>query len=108
MKAKTIHCEECVEEIPSDEVYWEDERLYCGRCGSEIDITKETADLLDTFAKRRTATWQTANDDVVDDDLEDEEDEDFDEDDEDDEDEDEELEIEEEEASEEDGNGRRR
>lgn len=45
MKAKTIHCEECVEEIPGDEVYWEDDRLYCGRCGSEIDISKEAGDL---------------------------------------------------------------
>jgi hypothetical protein len=105
MKPKTIHCEECVEEIPSDEVYWEDDRLYCGRCGSELDISKEAGDLLDAFSKRRTATWQTANDDVADEDLdEDEEEEDFDE-----EDEEEDWEIEEdEEELEEDGNGRRR
>ncbi len=103
MKAKTIHCEECVEEIPSDEVYWEDERLYCGRCGSELDISKETADLLDTFAKRRPAKWQTADDDVEDEDLEDEEE--FDEDEEG-EDEEWELDEEEEEEAEED-NGRR-
>ena len=105
MKAKTIHCEECVEEIPSGEVYWEDDRLYCGRCGSELDISKEAGDLLDAFSKRRTAKWQTANDDVADEDL-DEEEEDFDEEEED---EDEEWEIEEEEEElEEDGNGRRR
>jgi hypothetical protein len=104
MKAKTIHCEECVEEIPSDEVYWEDERLYCGRCGSELDIGKEAGDLLDAFSKRRTAKWQTANDDVPDEDL-DEEEEDFDEEEED---EDEDWEIEEEEELEEDGNGRPR
>ena len=104
-KAKTIHCEECVEEIPSGEVYWEDDRLYCGRCGSELDISKEAGDLLDAFSKRRTAKWQTANDDVADEDL-DEEEEDFDEEEED---EDEEWEIEEEEEElEEDGNGRRR
>jgi hypothetical protein len=100
MKAKTIHCEECVEEIPSDEVYWEDEKLYCGRCGSEIEITKEQGDLLDAFSKRRTAKWETVADDIVaEEDLED--DEDFDEDDEEDEDweldEDEEIEEEEEE-----------
>jgi hypothetical protein len=110
MKAKTIHCEECVEEIPGDEVYWEDDRLYCGRCGSEIDISKEAADLLDTFSKRRTAKWQTANDDEEDeDDLDDEEE--FDEDDEG-EDEDWEMEddeeLEEEEDADEDGGGRRR
>ncbi|HEX7929092.1 MAG TPA: hypothetical protein VF678_15965 [bacterium] len=117
MKPKTIHCEECVEEIPGDEVYWEDDRLYCGRCGSELDISKEASDLLDTFQKRRTAKWETANDDVgEDDDLE--EDEEFDEEDEDDdwemdededEEEEEEPEEEEEEAEEEDnGGGRRR
>jgi hypothetical protein len=105
MKAKTIHCEECVEEIPSTEVYWEDERLYCGRCGSEIDISKEAGDLLDAFSKRRTATWQTANDDVVEDDLD--EDEEFDEDDDDEED-DWEGDEEEEPAEEEDDSGRPR
>ena len=49
MKNKTVYCEECVEEIPGDEVYWEDEHLYCRRCGSELEIDRETANLLDTF-----------------------------------------------------------
>lgn len=86
MKAKTIHCEECVEDIPSDEVYWEDDRLYCGRCGSELDVSKETGDLLDAFTKRRSAKWQTADDeeefDEEDFDEEEEEEEDWDVDDE--------------------------
>ena len=49
MKKKTAYCEDCVEDIPGDEVYWEDERMYCGRCGSELEIDPETADLLDTI-----------------------------------------------------------
>lgn len=85
MKAKTIHCEECVEDIPSDEVYWEDDRLYCGRCGSELDVSKEAGDLLDAFTKRRSAKWQTAGDDEEafdEDDFDEEEEEDWDVDDE--------------------------
>ncbi len=49
MNAKTVHCEECVEDIPNSEVYWEDDRIYCGRCGSEIELPVENADLLDTI-----------------------------------------------------------
>ncbi|MCZ6473058.1 MAG: hypothetical protein O7E56_14035 [SAR324 cluster bacterium] len=49
MDAKRVFCEECVEEIPNDEVYWEDERMYCGRCGSEMELTKEASDLVDTI-----------------------------------------------------------
>ena len=36
MAKQTVYCEECVEEIPASEVYWDDGRLYCGRCGSEV------------------------------------------------------------------------
>jgi ribosomal protein S27AE len=58
MKAKTIHCDECLEEIPSAEMYWEDERLYCGRCGSELEINRGSGDLLDEFSRRRITGWQ--------------------------------------------------
>ena len=36
MAKQTVYCEECVEEIPASDVYWDDGRLYCGRCGSEV------------------------------------------------------------------------
>ena len=52
MDAKRVFCEECVEEIPNDEVYWEDERMYCGRCGSELELTKEASDLVDTIKEQ--------------------------------------------------------
>jgi hypothetical protein len=49
MAEQTVYCEECVEEIPSSEVYWDDGRLYCRRCGSEVespdrDIFEEIVD----------------------------------------------------------------
>jgi len=49
MAEQTVYCEECVEDIPASEVYWEDGRLYCRRCGSEVeapdrDIFEEIVD----------------------------------------------------------------
>ena len=49
MAERTVYCEECVEEIPASEVYWDDSRLYCRRCGSEVeppdrDIFEEIVD----------------------------------------------------------------
>ena len=49
MAERTVYCEECVEEIPASEVYWDDGRLYCRRCGSEVeppdrDIFEEIVD----------------------------------------------------------------
>jgi hypothetical protein len=73
MKTKTIYCDECLEDIPNAEVYWEEDRLYCGRCASELDTSREDKDLLDDFARRKPARWQAADDDV---DLEDDLDED--------------------------------
>lgn len=37
MTEQTVYCEECVEDIPSSEVYVEENRLYCKRCGSEVE-----------------------------------------------------------------------
>ncbi len=51
MNAKAVFCEECVEDIPNNEIYWEDDRIYCGKCGSELELPAETADLLDTINK---------------------------------------------------------
>jgi len=49
MAEQTVFCEECVEDIPANEVYWDEGRLYCGRCGSEVqppdkDIFEEIVD----------------------------------------------------------------
>ena len=49
MAERTVYCEECVEDIPASEVYWDDGRLYCRRCGSEVeppdrDIFEEIVD----------------------------------------------------------------
>lgn len=37
MAEQTVYCEECLEDIPASEVYWDDSRLYCRRCGSELE-----------------------------------------------------------------------
>jgi len=71
MTEQTVYCEECVEDIPHDEVYWEEERLYCKRCGSEVepkdrDIFEEIEDNRDSLIFR----------DDVDESLEDQEQED--------------------------------
>jgi len=50
MNSKKAYCEECVEEIPNDEVYWDDKRLYCGRCGSEIEAEDEIGNVFETIA----------------------------------------------------------
>lgn len=49
MAEQTVYCEECVEDIPASEVYWDEGRLYCRRCGSEVeapdrDIFEEIVD----------------------------------------------------------------
>ena len=106
MSPKTIYCAECMEDIPNEEVQWEDDKLYCGRCGSELNPEAEDRDLLDEISAGKPRRLYTLEDD---DDDEDDEEDDFDDDD-DDEDWDEEDEDEDEEEvedeDEEDGNGR--
>jgi hypothetical protein len=34
-------------------VFWESGRPYCGRCGSELDIDDDTADVVDHMTSRR-------------------------------------------------------
>jgi len=98
MSQKTIYCAECMEDISNDEVQWEDDKLYCGRCGSELSPDPAERDLLDEISagkRRRLYTLEDEEEDEEDDDLEEEdEDEDW-EDEEEDEDEDEDLEEEE-------------
>jgi len=52
--AKGIYyCEECVEEISASDVFWESGRPYCGRCGSELDMDDDTADVVEHISSRR-------------------------------------------------------
>ena len=108
MSPKTIYCAECMEDIPNDEVQWEDDKLYCGRCGSELNPDTEDRDLLDEISAGKPRRLYTLEDDNDEDDEDEDEDDDFDE--EDDEDTDWEDEEEDEEEGEmedeEDGNGR--
>ena len=107
MSQKTIYCGECLEDIPNTEVQWEDNRLYCGRCGSELAPDTEDRDLLDEISSRKPRRLYSLEDE---DEEEDEEDEDEDLDEEEDEDwDDEETEedLDEEDLDEDDnGNGR--
>ncbi|NIP71820.1 MAG: hypothetical protein GWO16_01745, partial [Gammaproteobacteria bacterium] len=48
---QTVYCEECVEDIPGDEVYWDENRLYCKRCGSEVE--PPDADLFERIRDNR-------------------------------------------------------
>ena len=72
MDAKRVFCEECVEEIPNDEVYWEDERMYCGRCGSEMELTKEASDLVDTIKEQSAQPLYSMEDEKYDEEDEEE------------------------------------
>ncbi len=53
MTEHTVYCEECVEDIPADEVYWDAERLYCKRCGSEVE--KADSDIFEEITENRSA-----------------------------------------------------
>lgn len=79
MKPKKNYCEECLEDIPNDEVYWEGTRLYCGRCGSEMDASGPSPDVFEEIITRRGGSFGLDDDDDGDDDLdEDEEERDYD------------------------------
>ena len=43
----TQFCEECLEDIADKDVYWENDRAYCGRCGSELEMSGDEPDLLE-------------------------------------------------------------
>ncbi len=73
MKTRTIHCEDCVEDIPNDEIYWEDERMYCGRCGSELELPAEDADLFDTITSRAAKPLYSPEDEEYDEEDQEEE-----------------------------------
>ena len=102
MNPKTIYCAECMEEIPNSEAQWEDNKLYCGRCGSELSPDTEDRDLLDEISSGKPRRLYTLEDDDVEEEEDEEEDE-FDEDEEEGDFDDEDDEDEEE--AEEDGNG---
>lgn len=104
MSQKTIYCAECLEDIPNSEVQWEDDRLYCGRCGSELAPDAEDRDLLDEISSRKPPRLYTLEDDEDEEEEEEDEDEEFSEEDEGDI-EDEEEEEDEEEIEDGEGNG---
>ncbi|MDH5752532.1 MAG: hypothetical protein OEZ59_08955 [Deltaproteobacteria bacterium] len=86
MKIKTINCEECLEDIPSSEIHLEDGRLYCGRCGSEVESPDK--DLFEEISDNHSSyRFRSEDEDMVDDvDFDDDEDDELDDDDGDDED----------------------
>lgn len=65
----TFYCEDCMEEVAADDVFWEGEHAYCGRCGSELELSSDE-DLVDTIRSRRITRGPNIGEDV---DVEDEE-----------------------------------
>lgn len=63
MNANAVHCEECVEDIPNDEIYWEEERIHCRRCGSELEIPAGASDLFDTIVGKKAKPLYSFEDD---------------------------------------------
>ena len=53
MEPSGVYCEECVEAIPKKEVYWEEARMYCGRCGSELEIAVIATDVFEQITTRK-------------------------------------------------------
>ena len=72
MRPKSVYCEECVEDIPNDEIYWDEDRLYCGRCGSELELQRD--DVFEQFMSGRPRIVRDEDDEVELLDDEDEED----------------------------------
>ena len=52
-ETSAVYCEECVETIPNHEVYWEETRMYCGRCGSELETEVIATDVFDQIITRK-------------------------------------------------------
>jgi ribosomal protein S27AE len=71
-RRKTIHCEECVEEIPFAEIEEADGRLLCGRCGSELE--PQSADVFEEITGGRVRRFYSTDDDDTEDDLDEDED----------------------------------
>jgi hypothetical protein len=105
MSPKTIYCAECMEDIPNSEAQWEDGKLYCGRCGSELSPDTEDRDLLDEISSGKPRRLYTLENEDVEEEDDEEEDDDFDDEDEDGDFDDEEEEDEEQAGEEEDSNG---
>ncbi len=77
MKRGAVYCEECVEDIPNDEMYWDETRLYCGRCGSELDTTEIDSDVFNTITSGQPdKSFLKTEDEYYDDDIYDEDEED--------------------------------
>ena len=72
MEPRAVYCEECVEEIPGEEVYLEEARMYCGRCGSELEIEAVADDVFEKIMTEKARPILKFEDEKFDD--EDEED----------------------------------
>lgn len=75
MSEKSVYCEECVEDIPNDECFWDDKRLYCGRCGSELEVGAEAPDVFEALTTQAVSRLLRTEEDEGDDEEEEEEDE---------------------------------
>ena len=49
----THYCEDCLEEIADEDIFWEEGRACCGQCGSELSLVGDKPDLVDEFSSRR-------------------------------------------------------
>jgi len=53
MARAKYYCEECVEEISQGDVFWENGRAYCGRCGGELDLNEDAADVVEHISTHK-------------------------------------------------------
>ena len=53
MGAGRVYCEECMEDIPNEDVYWDEDRLYCKICGSEVE--PPDGDIFDQIVDNRSS-----------------------------------------------------
>ena len=75
MEPSAVYCEQCVEAIPHKEVYWEEARMYCGRCGSELEIVAIAADVFEQITAKKARPIISFEDEEYDDEDEEESDE---------------------------------
>lgn len=73
MNPKSVFCEECLEEIPNDECYWDEKRLFCGRCGSELELGAAAPDVFEEITTEKATRLLRLEDEDFDDESDDEE-----------------------------------
>lgn len=73
MNPKSVFCEECLEEIPNDECYWDEKRLFCGRCGSELELGAAAPDVFEEITTEKATRLLRLEDEESDDEESDDE-----------------------------------